>query len=71
MNARLQYIVEMVVAIYFVAYLVPSAVNALIGNGTVFTNSGLNSIITVFLPILIILGLALLLMPPEIKEYIH
>jgi hypothetical protein len=71
MNARLQYLIELVVAIYFIAALLPNALATLIAITITGAPAGVTTLLSTFIPILVILGVALLLMPPEIKEYIH
>lgn len=70
MNARLKYIIEMVIAVYFIAYLVPNAISSLVNASIPNAPAGITTILSTFIPIVTILGLALLLMPPEIKEYV-
>jgi hypothetical protein len=73
MDAKLKYVIEMVVAIYFIGYLLPAPlVNLLNGTATwgsvVTANPAVYSILTILLPMLIVLGLGLALMPEEIKS---
>jgi hypothetical protein len=60
----------MVIAVYFIAYLVPNAISSLVNASIPNAPAGITTILSTFIPIVTILGLALLLMPPEIKEYV-
>jgi hypothetical protein len=67
----LKYIIEMVVAIYFVGFLLPAPLTNLMNTtlwGTTVVASPVWSIISVLLPMLIIVGIGLALMPSEIKS---
>lgn len=68
MNPMLAYVIELVVAVFAVAYLVPPALLALANANTTGVNAAVVTILQVLLPILIILGLALALMPKELKQ---
>jgi hypothetical protein len=67
----LKYIIEMVVAIYVVGFLLPAPLTNLMNTtlwGTTVVASPVWSIISVLLPMLIIVGIGLALMPSEIKS---
>jgi hypothetical protein len=70
-NKILSYVIEMVIAIYFIGYLLPAPLTNLMNStlwGTTVVASPVWSIISVLLPMLIIVGLGLALMPQEIKS---
>ena len=68
MNRVLAYVLEMVVSIYFIGYLLPAPLANLM-NETIWVgaNPAVLSIVTILLPMLIVVGLGLALMPEEIK----
>ena len=74
MKKVLAYVLEMVVSIYFIGYLLPAPLANLM-NTTMWTNNGTStinpavlSIVTILLPMLIVVGLGIALMPQEVKE---
>jgi hypothetical protein len=71
-NAPLRYVLEMVVAIYFIGYLLPPPLINLLNSTTwgtlAVSNPAVYSIITILLPMLIVVGLGLMLMPEELKS---
>jgi hypothetical protein len=73
-SAKLMYVIEMVVAIYFIGYLLPppliNLLNATTWGNIAVQNPAVYSILTILLPMLIVLGLGLALMPEEIKTKI-
>ena len=68
MNARLQYLIELVVSIYFVAYLLPNAIGTLVNITIPNAPAGITTLLTTFIPIVVILGVVLLLMPEDIRS---
>jgi hypothetical protein len=68
MNEKLAYLVELVVAIYFIAYLLPNAISTLINATIPNAPAGVSSLLSTFIPVMVILSIVLLLMPTEIKQ---
>jgi hypothetical protein len=68
MNEKLSYLIELVVAIYFIAYLLPNAVSTLINATIPNAPAGVSTLLTTFIPVMVILAVVLLLMPTEIRE---
>jgi hypothetical protein len=69
MNAIAKYVIELCITVYCVAYLLPGAI-ATLANSTNWSGapSAVVTIGTTVLSILIILGIALALMPQELKS---
>lgn len=63
----LRYGILMAISLVAVAYLIPVGLQAIAEANMTGVNSAVASIFTVVLPILVILGLALAFMPPELK----
>jgi hypothetical protein len=69
-GAVVKYVIYMCVALFVCAYLLPPALFA-IANATVTKwNPAVSTIFQVLLPILAIIGVALLFMPPDVKSKI-
>lgn len=68
MNARLKYVIEMVIVIYAIGILMPDAITNIVGANTTGWSTGIGTIFTILLPMLIIFSLAIMLMPAELKS---
>jgi hypothetical protein len=68
MNEKLAYLVELVVSIYFIAYLLPNAIGTLVNVTIVNAPAGITTLLSTFIPVMVILAVVLLLMPSSIKE---
>lgn len=64
----LRYGILMAITLVAVAYLIPVGLVAIADANLTGVNAAVASIFTVVLPILVILGLALAFMPPELKS---
>jgi hypothetical protein len=67
MNEKLAYLVELVVSIYFIAYLLPNAISTLVNITIPNAPAGITTLLSTFIPVMVILAIVLLLMPSEIK----
>lgn len=63
-----KYVIELCIAVFAVAYLMPQAFVAIASANLSGVNTAVATIFTVLLPILVVLGLALALMPSELKS---
>jgi hypothetical protein len=70
MNPRMQYLVEMIVTVYLAVSLLPDAVGQLLSSNVTGWAPGLVTLFKTFVPTIVIISVALLLMPPEIKAKI-
>lgn len=72
MSSTVNYIVELCISVFVAAYLLPPAIAAIV-NATSYgdANPAVITIATVLFPILVVVAIALLLMPDEIKSKVH
>jgi hypothetical protein len=68
MHYALKYVIELVVTVFVTAYILPPAITAIYNATTTTWNSAVVTMFNILLPILVIIGIALALMPPELKS---
>ena len=66
----MKYVIELCIVLVVLAYLMPIGLQAIAEANMTGVNTAVTSIFTIVLPILAILGVALGLMPPELKSRI-
>lgn len=66
----MKYVIELCIVLVVLAYLMPIGLQAIAEANMTGVNTAVASIFTIVLPILAILGVALGLMPPELKSRI-
>jgi hypothetical protein len=63
----MKYVIELIVTVFITAYLLPPAISAIATSTTISWNSAVVTIFQVLLPILVIVSVALVLMPDDLK----
>lgn len=66
-----RYVIMMSISLIAAAYIIPIGLIAISEANLTGVNTAVSSIFTIILPILVILGLALAFMPPELKSKLN
>lgn len=66
-----RYVIMMSISLIAAAYIIPLGLIAIAEANLTGVNAAVSSIFTIVLPILVILGLALAFMPPELKSKLN